>query len=321
MTMNWSLLTFPKGYKIKTNDEEKGYIKITIEPLMRGYGNTVGNALRRVLLSSMEGAAIYGYVLEGFQHPLDTAEGIYEDATQITLNLKSLNIATDQEEIEVNINKKGPCIITGKDIEEANSFVSVVNKDQKILEATKDVEVDLTLYIKKGIGFEISDNMEIKDKPVNFIAIDALYSPIIKVNYEVEEDIRVGTVRNFERLTMEIWHNKTQNPENFIPFASKILKDTFATLIDFEEEPVKEKKKEDKKEENKFLDESIEILELSKRPYNCLVNSNITKIRQLVSMSREELMKMKNLGSKSLKEIEDKLRDKDLYFGMNFNKK
>ena len=321
MTMDWSLLTLPKGYKIIENKKDEGYIKITIEPLMRGYGNTVGNALRRVLLSSMEGSAIYGFTLEGFLHALDSNDGIYQDATEITMNLKSIDLATDENELEVNIKKEGPCVITGKDIEDSNPLVTVINKDQVIFEVTGKQEVDFTVYIKRGIGFELSNNISTENKPVHFIAVDALYSPILKVNYLVDEDIRVGTVRNFEKLTLEIWHNRTQNPEVFIPFSAKILKDIFTTLIDFEEEePEKVVKKEAEEEENKYLSESIEILDLSKRPLNCLVSSKITKIRQLVSMSRDELMKMKNLGSKSLKEIEKKLEEKKLYLGMQFKR-
>ena len=321
MTMNWSLLTLPKGYKIVENKKDEGYIKFTIEPLMRGYGNTVGNALRRVLLSSMEGNAVYGFTLDGIQHPLDSIDGVYQDATEIIMNLKSLNLVTDEDELEVNIEKQGPCVITGKDIEDNNSFVTVINKDQIIFEVTGKEKVDFTVYIKRGIGFEISDNMSTDNKPVNFIPVDALFSPILKVNYLIDEDIRVGTVRNFEKLTIEVWHNKTQNAEIFIPFSAKILKDIFTTLVDFEEEePVEEVKKEEE-EENKFLSESIEVLDLSKRPLNCLVSSKITKIKQLVSMSRDELMKMKNLGSKSLKEIEQKLEEKKLYLGMQFKKR
>ncbi|MCD6578989.1 DNA-directed RNA polymerase subunit alpha [bacterium] len=322
MTMNWSLLTLPKGYRIEENKNEEGYIRFSIEPLMRGYGNTIGNALRRVLLSSMEGSAVYGYTLEGFQHALDSTEGIYQDATEIIMNLKTINLTTDEKELEININKQGPCVITGKDLEDNNSFLTVINKDQVILEVTGKEKVDLNVYIKKGIGFELSDSMSLENKPVNFIAVDALFSPILKINYNVDEDIRVGTIRNFEKLTLEVWHNRTQNAEVFIPFSAKILKDIFTTLVDFEEdEPVKDVKGKKEEEENQYLAESIEVLDLSKRPLNCLVSSKITKIKQLVSMSRDELMKMKNLGSKSLKEIEKRLEEKKLYLGMQFKKR
>ena len=324
MVMDWNLIQKPDGFKIEQNEQETGYIKVSIEPLMRGYGNTVANTLRRILLSSIEGSAIYGFSINGFEHSLATRDGIYQDATQITLNLKAIRLSILEREVEVDIKRKGPVKIFAKDIEKENSAVKVINKDQLILEVTGNVDVDLTLYIKRGVGYELSDNIETEGKPINFIPVDALYSPITKVKYQIDEDIRYETKRDYERAVMEIWHDTSIDGENFIPFASKIAKDVFGALVNFDEEVgIIDSRGTDlnRKASEKLLDMSIDELNLSKRPTNCFREQNIKKIKQLVTMSRDELIKMKNLGSKSLQEIEEKLKLKDLYLGMNIKKR
>ncbi len=326
MTMNWDFIKKPNGFKIEENKADEGYIKVSVEPLMRGYGNTVGNALRRILLSSMEGSAIYGFMMDGVEHPLSTVDGVVEDTTQIILNLKNVRLSCVDDEAEVRIKRKGPVIITAGDLEKENSKVHVVNKNLEIINITAKREVDVTLYIKKNVNFEISDNIATEGKPVGFIPVDALFSPVTKVKYDVIEDIRVGTERNYEKVIFEIWHDRTMNGENFIPFAGKIAKDIFGALINFDDEdekvaPKAVSKKAQSDPMDEILDKDIDELELSKRPANCLRSSNVNKIKQLVSMTRDELMKMKNLGSKSLKEIEEKLKQRNLYLGMNIKKR
>lgn len=324
MTMNWELIQKPKGFKIEENDQKKGYIKVAVEPLMRGYGNTLGNTIRRILMSSIEGTAIYGFKLDDFEHSLSTSEGILEDATQVVLNLKSVRLAMLEDEVEVNIKKSGPASITAGDIEKANSGVRVINKDHKIMEITGNKDVELSIYIKRGVGYEISDNMSVDDKPVGFIPVDALFSPVIKVKYEVIEDIRFKTERNYEKVVFEITHDTTVDGENFIPYASKIAKDIFGALVNFDEDSAASASNNTETELDpveKLLDCDIEELELSKRPSNCLRSANIRKVKQLVTMSRDELMKMKNLGTKSLLELEEKLKQRGLYLGMNIKKR
>ncbi len=324
MVMNWELIQKPNGFKIEENKSKEGYIKVSVEPLMRGYGNTVGNTVRRILMSSIEGSAVYGFKLEGFEHPLSTMEGVLHDATQIMLNLKSIRLSILEEDVEVNIKKSGPCVVTAADIAKSNSAVKVINKDQLILEVTGDVDVDLNVYIKRGVGYQLSDQMNTDDKPVGFIPTDALFSPVTKVKYEVVEDIRYKAERNYEKVLMEIWHDTTVDGENFLPYASKIAKDIFAALVNFDEDVDSVgngNKDEDKDPIEKLLDCDIEELEFSKRPANCLRSANIRKVKQLVTMGRDELMKMKNLGSKSLLELEEKLKQRGLYLGMNIKKK
>jgi DNA-directed RNA polymerase subunit alpha len=316
---NWRDLTKPKMIKIDTETSTDFYGKFVCEPLERGFGITLGNSLRRILLSSLQGAAIVSVKFDGVPHEFTTIPGIQEDVTDIILNLKGVNldVIDEEEEIIVFLDNKGEKVVTAGDII-CNGKVEVMNPDQHIATLNKDAVLHAEMTVKTGRGYVPAEKNATEDQSIGLIFIDALFSPIRRVTYVVG-NARVGQRTDYDKLTLEIWTDGTAIPQDALAFAAKILKEQVTPFINFEEEEEEEVEKEDKEEEEKInenLFRSVSELELSVRSSNCLKNANIKHIYELVQKTESEMLKTKNFGRKSLNEIKGILDEMDLQFGM-----
>ena len=294
------------------------YGKFVIEPLERGNGHTIGNALRRLLLSSLPGAAVSSVHIEGVQHEFSTIPGVTEDVTEIILNLKGLAVKMAAEATTtktVVIDKVGPCELTAADIQ-VDSDIEIINPDLHIATLNEDAHLQMTLRIERGRGYVSADKNKARDLAtpnlalhVNSIHIDSIFTPIVKVNYTVE-DKRVGQSNDFDTLTLEVWTNGTLKPEEAISFAAKIMTEYMAIFTSLTDQvlPVSMVTQEDDKRE-RVLEMTIEELELSVRAYNCLKRAGINTVNELVQRNQEDMMKVRNLGRKSLEEVEQKLHE------------
>jgi len=316
---NWRDLTKPKMIKIDTETSTDSYGKFVCEPLERGFGITLGNSLRRILLSSLQGAAIVSVKFDGVPHEFTTIPGIQEDVTDIILNLKGVNldVIDEEEEIIVFLDNKGEKVVTAGDII-CDGKVEVMNPDQHIATLNKDAVLHAEMTVKTGRGYVPAEKNATEDQSIGLIFIDALFSPIRRVTYVVG-NARVGQRTDYDKLTLEIWTDGTAIPQDALAFAAKILKEQVTPFINFEEEEEEEVEKEDKEEEEKInenLFRSVSELELSVRSSNCLKNANIKHIYELVQKTESEMLKTKNFGRKSLNEIKGILDEMDLQFGM-----
>ena len=307
------MLQFEKPvYKITDYVENNFYGKFELEPLERGFGTTIGNALRRVMLSSLPGSAISSIKIEGALHEFQTLDGIVEDVTTIILNLKGVVIKNHSEEaktIRLSTTKEG--VVTAGDIE-TDSDVEIINKDHVIATIAKGGSLNMEMTVTNGRGYVRSEeNKRLLDsKKVGVIAIDSLYSPIERVSYEVEP-ARVGQNENYDKLIMEVYTNGSIKPEEAIALASRILIEHFSLLTNLSTianvSGMMIEKTEDPKV--KALETSIEDLDFSVRAYNCLKRAGIHTLQDLVNKSENDMMKIRNLGKKSLKEVLDKIRE------------
>ena len=295
---------------VEVGDNGK-YGKFVVEPLERGFGHTLGNSLRRVLLSSLPGAAVSSVHIEGVQHEFSTVPGVKEDVTEIILNLKGLAVKmyTDAPK-SVIVDKIGPCELTAADIK-VDDEIEIINPDMHIATLNEDAHLQMTLRLERGRGYVSADKNKARDitMPVGVIPMDSIFTPIHKVNYTVE-DKRVGQSNDFDRLTLEVWTNGTLKPEEAVSCAAKILSEhltQFVTLTD-QVMPVSMVQPEDDSK-GKALDMTIEELELSVRAYNCLKRAGINSVNELVQRNQEDMMKVRNLGRKSLEEVEQKLQE------------
>ena len=314
------MLKFEKPeFKVTEYIESNNYGKFEIEPLERGFGTTLGNALRRVMLSSLPGDAITSVKIDGVQHEFQKIDGIIEDVTQIVLNLKSVvlkNYSNEENKIiRLASNKEG--IVTAGDIEK-DADIEILNKDQIICTIAEGGSINMEMTIGNGRGYtRAEENKElIKDKgKVNVIAIDSLYSPIERINYEVE-NARVGQNNNYDKLTVEIWTNGSIKPEEAIALASRILIEHLEILTNLNEIADTAGLMTSRVEDPnlKVLETSIDDLDLSVRAYNCLKRAGLLTIRDLTDKTENEMMKIRNLGKKSLKEVIDKVKDMGLKF-------
>ncbi|MBZ4642800.1 MAG: DNA-directed polymerase subunit alpha [Deferribacteres bacterium] len=298
----------------------RSYGKFVAEPLERGFGITIGNSLRRTLLSTIEGTAVVGVRIEGVTHEYATIPGVFEDVVDIILNIKSLelNLHT-HEQTRVFIEKKGEGVITAADIK-GNPNVEVLNPDQHIATITDpNTKLYMELIVERGIGYVPAEEMKDKFDEVDIIPIDAIFSPIKRVNYQVD-NARVGQSTDYDKLIIEVETDGSVKPEDAIAFAAKIIKDQMELFINFDE-PVYEEKQEKVERDNsevlELLGKSIEELELSVRAYNCLKNANIKTLSELCSKTDSEMLKTKNFGRKSLEEIKKVLNDMGLSLGMD----
>jgi len=307
------MLQFEKPiYKITDYIENNFYGKFELEPLERGFGTTLGNALRRVLLSSLPGSAIASVKIDGILHEFQTIEGVVEDVTTIILNLKSVvvkNHSNDNKTIRINVQKEG--IVTAGDIEH-DADIEILNPDQIIATVAKGGSLVMEMLVTNGRGYVKSeDNKKLLDnKQVGVIAIDSLFAPIERVSYEVES-ARVGQNENYDKLILEVWTNVSIKPEEAIALSSRILIEHFNILTDLSKiadvTGLMIEKTEDPKV--KTLETTIEDLDFSVRAYNCLKRAGIHTLQDLVNKSENDMMKIRNLGKKSLKEVLDKIRD------------
>jgi DNA-directed RNA polymerase subunit alpha len=281
-----------------------------VEPLERGYGTTLGNSLRRILLSSLPGAAATSIKIEGVLHEFSTIPGVVEDTTEIILNLKrlSLKIHSDEEKT-LTIDAEGPAVITAADIR-TDSDVDVLNTDLHIATLAEGAKLFMEIAANRGRGYVRADRNKKEDMEIGVIPIDSIYTPIERVNYTVE-NTRVGQVTNYDKLTLEVWSDGSIRPDEAVSLGAKILNEhlmLFVGLTDkVRDTEIMIEKEDDKKE--KVLEMMIEELELSVRSYNCLKRAGINTVQELCSKTEEEMMKVRNLGRKSLEEVQEKLED------------
>ncbi|CCQ93724.1 RNA polymerase (alpha subunit) [[Clostridium] ultunense Esp] len=290
------------------------YGKFVVEPLERGYGTTLGNSLRRILLSSLPGAAVTTVQIDGVLHEFSTIEGVVEDTTEIILNLKklALRIHSDEEKIlEIEADEEG--VVTAGDIR-ADSDVDILNPELYIATIAPNGRLHIRMTANRGRGYVPADANKRDDNPIGVIPIDSIYSPVHRVNYQVE-NTRVGQVTNYDKLTLEIWTNRSIRPEEAVSIGAKILTDHLLLFVALTERArtteVMIEKEEDKKE--KALEMTIEELDLSVRSYNCLKRAGINTVQELIQKSEEDMMKVRNLGKKSLEEVIAKLHAMGLH--------
>ncbi|MCP0886881.1 DNA-directed RNA polymerase subunit alpha [Ligilactobacillus sp. WILCCON 0076] len=299
----------PKIHKI---EETKDYGKFVVEPLERGYGTTLGNSLRRILLSSLPGAAITDIQIDGVLHEFSTVEGVLEDVTTIILNLKKVALKIDSEDKQaLEINVVGPMEVTAGDIN-GSGDVEVLNPDLYIATVAKGASFHVRMTADKGRGYVSANDNKAKaeDMPIGVLAIDAIYTPIERVNYQVEKT-RVGQKNDYDKLTLDVWTNGSITPSEAISLSAKILTEHLTLFVDLTDEAknaeIMVEKEETHKE--KMLEMTIEELDLSVRSYNCLKRAGINTVQELTNKSEADMMKVRNLGRKSLEEVKAKLAD------------
>ena len=312
------MLNFEKPiYKITEYVENKNYGKFELEPLERGFGTTIGNALRRIMLSSMPGSAIVAVKIDGVMHEFQTIEGVVEDVTTIVLNLKNIVIKNYTEEnkvLKLYTDKEG--VVTAGDIE-LDSDIEIVNKDQVIATLAAGGKLNMELIVSNGRGYVPSDKNKniIDDEKIGFIPIDAIYSPIERISYYVE-NARVGQDANYDKLIMEVFTNGSIRPEEAMALSAKILIEHLNIVTDLNDisdiTGIMNAKQEDNK--IKKLETSIDDLDFSVRAYNCLKRAGVNTLGDLTAKSEIEMMKIRNLGKKSLKEVIEKVKDMGLKF-------
>jgi DNA-directed RNA polymerase subunit alpha len=292
------------------------YGKFVCEPLERGFATTIGNSLRRVLLSSLQGAAIVAVRIEGVQHEFTTIKGVLEDVTEIILNLKQVRLAmssVEPQKLVLEAKKKGP--VTAANIKE-NQNVRTLNPEQHICTLSEDRELRMEIEVRMGKGYVPNEMHEGLEDEIGLIVMDASFSPVRKVAYMVEQ-ARVGQMTNYDKLLLEVWTDGSLSPEDAVAYSAKILKDQLSVFINFDEQSSDKKKSADLDMDlNPNLLKSIDELELSVRATNCLKAANITYVGELVQRTEAAMLKTKNFGRKSLDEIRRVLESMDLRFGM-----
>lgn len=291
-------------------EQDKNYGKFVIEPLERGYGTTLGNSLRRVLLASLPGSAVSYVQIDGVLHEFSTIPGVLEDVTQIILNLKKLtlkSIAADEKLAEIDV--EGPATVTAGDLK-VDDEVEILNPNQYIATVAEGAHLRMTVAVKQGRGYVPADQNKSDDMPIGVVPVDSLFSPIEKVNYQVE-GTRVGRNNDYDKLTMEVWTDGSITPNDALSFGAKILTEHLNvfmnTNLETEFTDVMVEKEDTKKE--KQLEMTIEELDLSVRSYNCLKRAGINTVQELTEKSEADMMRVRNLGRKSLEEVKNKLTD------------
>lgn len=317
---NWRDLIRPKAIHIEQESASDFYAKFTCEPLERGFGITVGNSLRRVLLASLQGAAITATRMEGALHEFTTIPDVVEDVTDIILNLKEVVFkAESPRTYTVRLEKEGPGPVLAGDIQLVDGL-RILNPNHLIATLDKKGPLSMELTVNVGRGYVPADRNKTPTMPIGTIPIDALFSPIRKVNYTVQ-NARVGQQTDFDKLILEVWTNGAVKPSDAVAFAAKILKEQLSIWINFEEdeETTYSVPGSDEEPLNENLFRSVDELELSVRSANCLQNANITLIGELVQKSEQDMLKTKNFGRKSLKEIKEILATMGLSLGMKLD--
>ncbi|MBQ9244494.1 MAG: DNA-directed RNA polymerase subunit alpha [Proteobacteria bacterium] len=320
MHRNWTDLIKPKGVEIDHETRTANYCRFVCEPLERGYGHTLGNALRRILLSSLQGAAVTAVRIDGALHEFMSLPDVKEDVTVIILNIKEILIKSDvTEPVWLHVDKHGPGYVYARDIELTNN-VEILNPDHIICTLGEDAHFVADLCVDTGKGYRRCDESRDPDLPIEAIVIDALFSPVQRVNYTVT-NARVGQHTDYDKLTLEVWTDGSVAPEDAVAFAAKILKEQVSIFINFDEDivPVETAVETVEVNSNEYLDRSVNELELSVRSANCLQNANIRFIGELVQKTEADMLKTKNFGRKSLREIKDILQRMGLTLGMSID--
>lgn len=297
----------PKIETVEISDDAT-YGKFVVEPLERGYGTTLGNSLRRILLSSLPGAAVTSIQIDGVLHEFSTIEGVVEDVTSIILNIKklALKIYSDEEKtLEVDVQGSG--VVTAADITH-DSDVEILNPDLHIATLGENAHFRMRLTAQRGRGYNPADQNKKEDHPIGVIPVDSIYTPVARVNYQVE-NTRVGQLTNYDKLSLDVWTDGSIGPKEAISLGAKILTEHLNIFVGLTDEAqnaeIMVEKEEDQKE--KVLEMTIEELDLSVRSYNCLKRAGINTVQELANKSEEDMMKVRNLGRKSLEEVKAKL--------------
>jgi DNA-directed RNA polymerase subunit alpha len=317
--MKWKNLQMPKRIQLVEGDPKGRHGRFVIEPIERGFGETLGNALRRVLLSSLQGSAISAVKIEGALHEFTTLPGVLEDTAEIVLNLKQVRLKHHGDgERKGYFKVSGEAEVTAGDME-VPPDIEILNPEQHIATLNREGHLEMEIEIMPGRGYVSADQHLGLDRPIGVIPIDSLFSPVTKVNFEVE-NTRIGQRIDYDKLTLDIWTNGSIGPQDALSVASRILRDHFEMLINFQEEFLEEREEEVDEEVSRLravLNKSVDELELSVRSSNCLRAAKVRTIGDLVQKSEQEMLRQRNFGRKSLKEIEDILSDMGLRFGMD----
>jgi DNA-directed RNA polymerase subunit alpha len=316
---NWEGLEIPNSVVVETSSIDEKYGRFILEPLHKGFGVTIGHALRRVMLSSICGSAVYGVKIEGVSHEFETIKGVREDVLQIILNLKELDIMQHiTEDCALELIVEGPMVVTGADISTFEK-ADVKNGSHVICHLDEGATLEMTLYIRIGRGFISAEDNYNADLPIGTIFLDSNHSPVKRVKYEID-NTRVGQKTDYEKLDFKVWTNGGVRPDDAISYGAKILKEYFSPFLNFDEDAitptVEDKEEEEKPLENPNLHRSVNELELTVRSINCLQNAKIDTIGDLVQRTEAEMLKTKNFGRKSLQEIKTVLASMGLTLGM-----
>jgi len=317
MHKNWRDLIKPNRLQVDTDSLTDNYGKFVAEPFERGFGTTLGNSLRRILLSSLQGAAITSVRIKNVQHEFSSVPGVTEDVTDIILNLKGVKVRLHGHDARsVRIVKKGAGVITAGDII-TDSNIEILNPDHHIATCGKEADLEVDMTVTMGKGYVPADRNRDDEAPVGTIPVDAIFTPIQKVNFTVS-NARVGQITDYDKLTLELYTDGSVRPDDAIAFAAKIFKEQLQIFINFDEtdEPVELQEDDEHQKINENLYRTVEELELSVRSANCLKNAQINLIGELVQKSEAEMLKTQNFGRKSLNEIKDILAEMGLSLGM-----
>lgn len=299
----------PKIETVEISEDAK-YGKFVVEPLERGYGNTLGNSLRRILLSSLPGAAVTSIQIDGVLHEFSTVEGVVEDVASIILNVKklALKIYSDEEKV-IEIDVKGDGTVTAADITH-DSDVEILNRDLYIATIAKNGHLRMRMYAQRGRGYTPADQNKREDLPIGVIPIDSIYTPVSRFNFQVEST-RIGQSADYDKLSLDVWTDGSIGPKEAVSLGAKILTEHLNIFVGMTDEaqstPIMVEKEEDQKE--KVLEMTIEELDLSVRSYNCLKRAGINTVLELANKSEDDMMKVRNLGRKSLEEVKAKLEE------------
>lgn len=317
--MKWKSLLMPKGVKLDNPDNIPNYSRVTIEPLERGWGHTIGNSLRRILLSSLQGGAVTSVRIDGATHEFSTLDGVAEDVTDIILNIKQLRLKLiSDDDVILRLSVSGAGDVKAKDIE-PNSGVEILNPEQHIATINSDAKLNIEMLVSDGRGYVNAEFNKREDAPVGTIPIDSLFSPVTKVNYVVE-NTRVGQRIDYDKIVMDIWTDGSISVEDALGYAAKLLYDHLEVMINIEGNfvPVVVDVRDEKLEKMKqLLRTKVDELELSVRSANCLRAANIVTLGDLVKNQEVDMLKYKNFGRKSLNEIMGILTNMGLTFGMD----
>ena len=313
---NWQELIKPNTVDVKHGSNARTTGTVVVEPLERGFGLTLGNALRRILLSSLHGAAVSAIQIDGVVHEFSSIEGVREDVTNIILNVKAIAVAMHAEgPKKMRLSATGPCEVTAGMIE-AGADIEIMNPDLVLCTLDKGATLNMEFTVTTGKGYKPANQNRPEDAPVGLIPVDSVYSPVRKVSYDVE-NARVGQITDYDKLTLKVETNGTVSPEDAVAYAARIMQDQLQVFITFEEpEQTKTEEKEDELPFNPALLKKVDELELSVRSANCLKNDNIVYIGDLVMKSENDMLRTPNFGRKSLNEIKEVLTQMGLYLGM-----
>lgn len=321
MGIRWKTFEMPKRLEADKATLTPTYGKFIAEPFERGYGTTLGNALRRTLISSIEGAAVTSVKIEGLLHEFSGLDGVQEDGAQIILNVKKLILryhGKDPKKIMIDVKRAGE--ITARDIQ-ADETVEVINPELHLCTLTKEMRFTMEMEVERGRGYVLAERNKKEGSPIGMTPVDSLFSPVTKVNFAVEET-RVGQITDYDRLILEVWTNKAVGPEEALLYASNILQRHLDIFVNYGELPAEEEEEEE--EDKEFLEiirKPISELELSVRSANCLEAANIKTIGDLIQKTEPQMLKYKNFGKKSLAEIQSILTGMGLQLGMNIQER